>query len=73
MAPTISASKSELQFTAHMARHSLGTWLAEDGAALRVIMDTLGHADVHSSMRYQGPDIEVRRAAINRVDLRRKA
>lgn len=62
-----------VKFTAHMARHSLGTWLAEDGAALRVIMDTLGHADVHSSMRYQGPDIEARRAAINRVDLRRKA
>jgi integrase len=62
-----------VKFSAHMARHSLGTWLAEDGAALRVIMDTLGHADVHSSMRYQGPDIEARRAAINRVDLRRKA
>ena len=56
-----------VNFTAHMARHSLATWLAQDGAALRTIMDALGHADVHSSMRYQGSDVETVRAAINKV------
>lgn len=60
-------------FTAHMARHSLGTWLNEDGAGLRTIMEALGHADVHSSIRYQGANVEIVRAAINKVDLRRKA
>lgn len=62
-----------IPFSAHMARHSLGTWLNEDGAGLRTIMETLGHADVHSSIRYQGASVEVVRAAINRIDLRRKA
>lgn len=62
-----------VHFTAHMARHSLGTWLNEDGAGLRTIMEALGHADVHSSIRYQGANVEIVRAAINKVDLRRKA
>ena len=61
-------------FTAHMARHSLGTWLNEDGAGLRTIMEALGHADVHSSIRYQSASTEIVRAAVNSaVDLRRKA
>jgi integrase len=56
-----------VHFTAHMARHSLGTWLNEDGAGLRTIMEALGHADVHSSIRYQGASVEIVRAAINKV------
>jgi len=42
-----------------MARHSLGRWLNEADASLRTIMDTLGHAGIHSSARYQSTDIEV--------------
>jgi hypothetical protein len=30
-------------------------------------MDALGHADVHSSMRYRQPNIEVVRAELNRI------
>lgn len=48
-----------VKFTPHMARHSLGKWLNEDGAPLRTIMDTLHHRDVKSSARYQSTDIEV--------------
>lgn len=49
-------------FTPHMARHSLGKWLNEDGASLRTIMDTLHHRDIKSSARYQSTDLEVVRA-----------
>ncbi len=52
-----------IAFTPHMARHSLGKALNDAGEGLRTIMDTLGHADAKSSMRYQAGDIEVVRAA----------
>lgn len=52
-----------VHFTAHMARHSLGTWLNELGAGLRTIMAALGHKDAKSSIRYQAADIEIVRAA----------
>lgn len=48
-----------IKFTPHMARHSLGKWLNEDGASLRTIMDTLHHSDPKSSIRYQSTDVEV--------------
>lgn len=56
-----------IRFTPHMARHSLGKWLNEQGAGTRQIMDALGHADVKSSMRYQSTDVEVIRQAGRRL------
>lgn len=61
------AQQLGLHFTPHMARHSLGTWLSQDNATLRTIMQTLGHADAKSSLRYQGTDIETVRAASARL------
>jgi integrase len=52
-----------IEFTPHMARHSLGTWLNASGAGLKTIMAALGHKDAKSSIRYQAADIEVVRAA----------
>lgn len=56
-------AKIGVDFTPHMARHSVGTWLNESGAGLRTIMDALGHADPKSSMRYQAAGIQVVREA----------
>lgn len=56
-----------IKFTPHMARHSLGRWLNEDGASLRTIMDTLHHRDPKSSIRYQSTDIEVVRQTGRRL------
>lgn len=56
-----------LEFTPHMARHSLGTWLNESGAGLRTIMAALGHADPKSSIRYQAADVEIVRAASEKL------
>jgi integrase len=52
-----------IEFTPHMARHSLGTWLNASGAGLKTIMAALGRKDAKSSIRYQAADIEVVRAA----------
>jgi integrase len=54
-------------FTPHMARHSLGTWLNESGAGLRTIMAALGHSDAKSSIRYQDADVEIVRAATQKL------
>lgn len=56
-----------IAFTPHMARHSLGTWLNESGAGLRTIMAALGHADAKSSIRYQDADVEIVRAASQKL------
>jgi integrase len=56
-------NESGIRFTPHMARHSLGTWMAASGANLRAIMGALGHADAKSSIRYQDADVEMIRAA----------
>lgn len=56
-----------VKFTPHMARHTLGKELNEDGASLRTIMDTLDHLDKASSVRYQSTDVEVVRARTERL------
>lgn len=52
-----------VEFTPHMARHSVGTWLNESGAGLKTIMEALGHADPRASLRYQSAGIEIVRQA----------
>jgi integrase len=56
-----------LEFTPHMARHSLGASLNASGAGLRTIMAALGHDSVQSSMRYQSADTEIVRDAIAKI------
>ncbi len=58
-----------IKFTPHMARHTLGTALARDGATLKVIMAALGHSTASSSLRYQAADIEMVRAATAKINL----
>lgn len=58
-----------IDMTPHMARHTLGTMMAANGETLRAIMAALGHSTPSSSVRYQGADIEMVRAATGRVKL----
>lgn len=45
------AGRPDLRF--HDLRHTGLTWLAEDGATVRELMDAAGHSDVDTAMRYQ--------------------
>lgn len=56
-----------ITFTAHMARHSLGTWLNEAGAGQKTIGETLGHTDPRSSAIYTAAGLDVVRAANARI------
>jgi integrase len=62
-----------IEFTPHQGRHSLGKRLNDAGAGLRTIMETLGHADVKSSLRYQAGDIAITRLALHKLAARRRA
>jgi integrase len=63
----------KIAFTPHMGRHSVGKRMNDAGLGLRTIMETLGHADHKSSLRYQAGDIEVVRAGLRTLAAKRKA
>lgn len=45
------AGRPDLRF--HDLRHTALTWLAQDGATLRELMDSAGHTTTENAMRYQ--------------------
>lgn len=47
----VAADRPDLRF--HDLRHTGLTWLAEEGATVRELMDAAGHADMETAMRYQ--------------------
>lgn len=55
-----------VDFTAHMARHTLGKRLSDAGTGLKPIMDILGQTDPRSSIRYQNTGIDELRRAKNK-------
>lgn len=59
-------------FTPHMARHSKGTWMNDEGAGTRTIMEALGHASEKSSIRYQHGNVEIVRAAGAGISLKKE-
>lgn len=49
----------------YCSRHDFGTRLLESTGNLAAVMKTMGHSDVRAALRYQHPDFEIVRAAIN--------
>lgn len=64
--------KSGVKFTPHMARHSLGTWLAAAGVSLKTRMDIMDHADPKSNIRYEMSQIPEQRAALGKIQGKKK-
>lgn len=63
--PAVAASG--VKFTPHMARHSLGTWLAAAGVSLKTRMDIMDHADPKSNIRYEMSQVPEQRAALGKI------
>lgn len=55
------AGRPDLRF--HDLRHSALTWLAAEGATLKELMESAGHADVSAAIRYQHA-VDARRDAL---------
>ena len=62
------AGRPDLRF--HDLRHTGLTWLAEDGATVRELMDAAGHSDVETAMRYQHSVSERRDVLAERLGAR---
>lgn len=52
-------------FRWHDLRHSFASWLVQDGVALEVVKDTLGHADIKTTMRYAHHEVDAKAKAMS--------
>jgi integrase len=64
--------KAGVKFTPHMARHTLGTRLAQAGVSLKTRMDIMDHADPKSNVRYEMSQIPEQRAALGKIRGRKR-
>jgi integrase len=55
----------------YAARHTYGTFVYQATKNLKVVMDSMGHSDVRTTMRYQHPELEQVRIAIDERNAQR--
>jgi site-specific recombinase XerC len=49
----------------YCARHDFGSFVLEKTGNLKAVMDTVGQTDVKTAMKYQHPELEIVREALN--------
>jgi site-specific recombinase XerD len=49
----------------HCGRHDFGTGVLSKTGNLKLVMVTMGHKNVSTAMKYQHPELEIVRAALN--------
>lgn len=55
--------------TLHKFRHTYATRLLEGGADIVTVQRLIGHSDLDTTKRYLNPDVDRKRAAVNRLQL----
>ena len=49
----------------YCGRHDFGTRVLKKTGNLRLVMQTMGHVDVKTAMKYQHPELDIVRSALN--------
>ena len=49
----------------YCGRHDFGTRVLKETGNLKLVMQTMGHVDVKTAMKYQHPELEIVRSALN--------
>jgi integrase len=49
----------------YCARHDYGTYVLVKTGNLKLVMNSMGHTDVKTAMKYQHPELEIVRQALN--------
>jgi site-specific recombinase XerD len=49
----------------YCARDDFGSYVLEKTGNLKLVMDSMGHTDVPTALKYQHPELEIVREAIN--------
>jgi site-specific recombinase XerD len=52
----------------YCGRHDFGTRLLNQTGNLKVVMNTMGHVDPKTAMKYQHPELELVRKALNEAE-----
>ncbi len=52
----------------YCARHDFGTYLLRRTGNLKLVMDTMGHSDIPTAMKYQHPELTIVREVLNARD-----
>jgi len=49
----------------YCGRHDFGTRVLKKTGNLKLVMQTMGHVDVKTAMKYQHPELDIVRSALN--------
>lgn len=52
----------------YCGRHDFGTRLLKETGNLKLVMQTMGHVDTKTALKYQHPELEIVRLALNRTE-----
>jgi site-specific recombinase XerD len=52
----------------YCGRHDFGTRLLKETGNLKLVMQTMGHVDTKTALKYQHPELEIVRSALNRTE-----
>jgi site-specific recombinase XerD len=52
----------------YCGRHDFGTRLLKETGNLKLVMQTMGHVDTKTALKYQHPELDLVRTALNKTE-----
>ena len=65
--PVTDKKIGQVGFRVHDTRHSVGSWLVQEGTPLEAVQDLLNHSDIRTTQRYAHHAPDARKAIVNKL------